>query len=148
MIQVREAQPDEYPVLGEILFNSFRPYFALGANLEERRRILTNIRGLSERHQIYLATYQDQIAGVIIFKINRFSLYIQGFAVDSAYRGRGVGRALLNKMVELARAAQNYLIILRTSPAMKDAIRLYTSFGFERAPEYDEQSKLAFIYML
>lgn len=148
MIQVREAHPDEYPILGEILFRSFRPYFALDVDLEERRRVLTDIQGLSERYQIYLATYQEVIAGVIIFKINRFSLHIQGFAVDSTHRRRGIGRALLNKMVELGREAENYLILLRTSPAMREAIQLYTSFGFERAPECDQQSKIAFIYML
>jgi ribosomal protein S18 acetylase RimI-like enzyme len=56
---------------------------------------------------------------------------VRGLLVDPALRGRGIGRALLDAAVDLARsrgARRLWLRVLRTNPA---AQRLYAAAGFE-----------------
>jgi ribosomal protein S18 acetylase RimI-like enzyme len=57
--------------------------------------------------------------------------------VDPGTRGRGVGRALVQASIELARAEGKTVMTLRTTDAMHDAQHLYRSMGFERDPDRD-----------
>lgn len=76
-------------------------------------------------------------------------LLADGFAevkrmyVVPAFRGRGVGRAILDHLVEVARAEQRSLLCLETGNVLVDAVRLYARYGFvERLafPPYDAMS--------
>ena len=58
-------------------------------------------------------------------------------AVRKESRGRGVGVALLNDVLELARTRGWRRVALSTQESMTAAHRLYTKAGFERAPERD-----------
>jgi len=55
-----------------------------------------------------------------------------GLMVDAEWRGRGVGRALLEGAVAWARAARIRKLELHVFPHNTRAIRLYEAFGFER----------------
>jgi putative acetyltransferase len=52
--------------------------------------------------------------------------------VRSAFRGLGLGRALLEWVMNEARAAGYTELVGDTMPAMKDALALYDRMGFER----------------
>jgi ribosomal protein S18 acetylase RimI-like enzyme len=58
-------------------------------------------------------------------------------AVAPAGRGLGVGTALVRECVERARALGRSRVVLSTQPTMHAAHRIYTRFGFTRAPERD-----------
>lgn len=58
-------------------------------------------------------------------------------AVDPAFRGLGVGRALVEAAVTKARQDGAGRILLWTQPTMASAQRLYERCGFERMPELD-----------
>ena len=58
-------------------------------------------------------------------------------AVRPAARGRGIGRALTERCVELTRASRKSKLVLHTTRAMQVAWRLYERMGFERYPEID-----------
>lgn len=58
-------------------------------------------------------------------------------AVNPSARGNGVGRALTNKCVELARQKQQNQVVLHTTQYMKSAWTLYESMGFKRFEEAD-----------
>lgn len=71
---------------------------------------------------------------------------IRLLAVDPAFRGRGVGRALTNACIELARRMQHAQVILHTTQAMTAAWALYERMGFERYPAIDFMQEALPVY--
>ena len=62
--------------------------------------------------------------------------------VERAYRGRGIGRQLLTRLIALARNLGYHKMVL-TALAYNDAgIALYTMAGFSRVGVYHEQGQL------
>ena len=58
--------------------------------------------------------------------------------VDPEFRGRGVGRLLVGKIIRRAKRAGYRRMVLDTLPEMVGAIALYRSFGFvETSPYWD-----------
>jgi ribosomal protein S18 acetylase RimI-like enzyme len=58
--------------------------------------------------------------------------WIEDVVVDAAVQRRGVGRALTNAAIELARAAGARTVDLTSRPSREAANRLYQGLGFER----------------
>ncbi|MFE3194763.1 GNAT family N-acetyltransferase [Nocardia sp. NPDC059240] len=58
-------------------------------------------------------------------------------AVSKAARGLGVGTALLNRVIDTARAEGFEAVVLTTMPTMQDARRMYDRLGFTHVPERD-----------
>jgi ribosomal protein S18 acetylase RimI-like enzyme len=65
--------------------------------------------------------------------------------VDPQARGRGVGRALVDACLDLARRQGKRAVTLHTTGDMKVAHRLYESMGFVRDPARDWQVAQAFM---
>jgi ribosomal protein S18 acetylase RimI-like enzyme len=57
--------------------------------------------------------------------------YVSGLAVDAALEGRGVGRGLMEALIELARARGGRRMTLRVFAPNERARRLYERLGFE-----------------
>jgi ribosomal protein S18 acetylase RimI-like enzyme len=66
-------------------------------------------------------------------------------AVDARARGRGIGRGLASRCVELAREAGWPGLALWSRPGQTTAHRLYESLGFVRAPEREEPERIVFV---
>lgn len=62
--------------------------------------------------------------------------------VDRAWRGRGVGRALLASLVDRARAIGYHKLVLAAFPENAAGMALYTRLGFTRVGVYREQGLL------
>ena len=62
--------------------------------------------------------------------------------VDRAWRGRGVGRALLASLIESARAIGYHKMVLAAFPDNAAGMALYTRLGFTRVGVYREQGLL------
>ncbi len=62
---------------------------------------------------------------------------IRLLGVGPAFRGKGVGKALMEECVRRCRAAAIKNIGLHTTTAMDVARRMYESMGFVRVPEFD-----------
>ena len=67
-----------------------------------------------------------------------------------AIRGRGLGRRILERAVEHARRLNYKAIVLETHSALKEAVRLYTRFGFvpTEIPHVSARVDQAFILRL
>jgi phosphinothricin acetyltransferase len=66
-----------------------------------------------------------------------FSVY-----VERAWRGKGVGSALLERLVALAREHGFHKLVLSAFPTNTGGIALYEKFGFRTVGIYREQGRL------
>jgi GNAT superfamily N-acetyltransferase len=57
---------------------------------------------------------------------------VENVVVDSSCRGRGVGRAMMRRAMEIARGKGCYKLALTSGRHRPDAHRFYESLGFER----------------
>ncbi|HYZ29672.1 MAG TPA: GNAT family N-acetyltransferase, partial [Thermoleophilaceae bacterium] len=57
--------------------------------------------------------------------------HVTGLAVDPRFEGRGIGRALMEALIELARRRGGRRMTLRVFAANERARRLYERLGFE-----------------
>jgi putative acetyltransferase len=58
------------------------------------------------------------------------------FFVEAAYRGRGIGRALLERAVTEARLQGCHSLLLETRSIFCEAIHLYESTGWKQLPAH------------
>jgi ribosomal protein S18 acetylase RimI-like enzyme len=76
-------------------------------------------------------------AMVIIYPTTiRFESRIEDVVVDESARGRGVGEALVNACIEVARSRGAAIVDLQTARTRESANRLYQRMGFERRDSY------------
>jgi L-amino acid N-acyltransferase YncA len=66
-----------------------------------------------------------------------FSVY-----VERAWRGKGVGHRLLERLIEIAREVGYHKMVLSTFPTNTEGVRLYERLGFSRVGVYHEQGML------
>lgn len=80
----------------------------------------------------FLAYVDGAVAGEIRLRRNwNHYAYVEDIVVDIHFRGRGIGRALIQKAVEWARAKGLPGIMLETQDNNVAACRLYERCGFE-----------------
>jgi len=58
--------------------------------------------------------------------------------VRPAYRGRGLGKAVLNHLADFAQGQQAHVLRLETGIYQVEAIGLYEGWGFQRRPPFGE----------
>jgi GNAT superfamily N-acetyltransferase len=56
--------------------------------------------------------------------------------VDGTRRGRGLGRALMNEIIDIARQGGARRLILQAGDRQPEAVGLYSSLGFTPIPVY------------
>jgi L-amino acid N-acyltransferase YncA len=66
-----------------------------------------------------------------------FSVY-----VEREWRGRGIGRQLLDRLIERARATGYHKMVLSALASNDAGVRLYERAGFSRVGVYHEQGQL------
>jgi GNAT superfamily N-acetyltransferase len=67
--------------------------------------------------------------------------------VRPAFRGRGMGRSLLEWLIAEARAAGYNEIVCDTMPVMSEALNMYARSGFERTGPYSDHATAGAIYL-
>ncbi len=102
--------------------------------------------GTDGRGEILVAADEDRLLGTAMFEPwspeseiarNADEAEIRAFAVAPEARGRGVGRDLVNALVDRAREEGVSRLLLSTLPEMVAAQYVYRARGFERVPERD-----------
>ena len=90
--------------------------------------------------RLAVATVNTQLAGcVALRRMDAVRAEAKRLYVRPAFRGLGLGRALLEWVMTEARAAGYRELVGDTMPEMRDALALYDRMGFERAESYNEQ---------
>jgi carbonic anhydrase len=89
--------------------------------------------------RLALATLNGEPAGCIALRrVDDRRAEAKRLYVRPAFRGSGLGRALLEWVMTEARAAGYREIVGDTMPAMHEALALYDHMGFKRAEPYSE----------
>jgi ribosomal protein S18 acetylase RimI-like enzyme len=87
--------------------------------------------------RLLLATYESAPVGCAALRDDRASrCEMKRLFVRPAARGLGVGRALVSRILDEARAIGYSEVVLDTLPTMVEAQRLYRLFGFRDIPPY------------
>jgi len=83
--------------------------------------------------RLAMAMVDGQAAGCIALRrVGALQAEAKRLYVRPAFRGLGLGRALMEWAIAEARAAGYQEIVGDTMPAMRDALALYERMGFER----------------
>lgn len=146
--QVRRASPDDGPAVRAIFFDGMREF-----------GVTPEIPGLDEEIMHFGEPDPDvdafvavldgaPIGSVMISRREDERGWLSKFFVDGRHRGRGVGRALLAKAVEAARARGLHTLGLDTRGVMKAAIHLYEATGWRLDPDVEPHGPCELYYML
>lgn len=84
------------------------------------------------RHsQAYQLTVGHQIVGICLLQVTEPSGEIMNIAVEPAYQGRGLGKALLRHVIEAARQQGLERLVIKTGNSGLGQIGLYQQQGFD-----------------
>ena len=72
------------------------------------------------------------VSGYAVVSSGACEAHILNICVARAWRGQGIGRALLNRLIDDIRATGNEVVFLEVRPSNLKAIVLYESAGFVR----------------
>lgn len=112
---------------------------------EERRQWLV---GRSPRHPVIAAeNATGEIVGwgsLNVFNPREAYRFVADFSVyvERAWRGKGVGRVVLERLVELAREHGFHKMVLSAFPTNAGGMALYEKLGFRTVGIYREQGML------
>jgi len=79
-----------------------------------------------------VACAEDDVVGYGVMSVGAGEAHILNLCMDAHFRCRGVGRRMLEYLVDRARAAGMSEAFLEVRPSNTAAIRLYQSMGFEQ----------------
>lgn len=139
---VSEANLEPFALVGLVSFADVEGVpdeQTLAAEMTRRRDELAGEgRGL-------LALYQDVPAGIMRWFDDPLDIWIRGLAVRPAYRGRGIGSALVERRLADGYAAGQRSLLINVALDNEDAQRLYRRLGFHdevyRRRQYQNEGK-------
>ena len=141
---IRAFSPEDLPKLQQITMDAFEPV-SIDRNIERKYGVINgvdwktrkadHIRLDAEREAegIFVLEWEGLIVGYITCWCNRLAGIgnIPNLAVDGNYRGRGLGRRLINHAIEYFRQQGMTHIRIETLDQNTVGKSLYPSLGFE-----------------
>src|SRR5436190_13796663 len=148
-VEIRLARPDEYAEAGAVTAGAYAE-FADPADEDwaEYLTELADVTGRVDRTEVYVAAEDGRVLGCVTLELDRTvgdddkelppeMSCIRMLGVRTEARGRGIGRALVQRCVDRTAEVGRTIVTLRTTHRMKAAQRLYQDMGFVRDPERD-----------
>jgi ribosomal protein S18 acetylase RimI-like enzyme len=151
---IRDAGPEEYGALGELTVQRFaalegfaKPgdqpeYYALLRDVATRlvHPSIRNLVAVGGGRVLGGCTFVGDIAyysphGIAAEEPNAAGMRLLAVAPEAG--GKGIGRALTEECIRLARELGRQTFVLHSTHAMPAAWHLYTSMGFMRAEDLD-----------
>lgn len=116
-------------------------------NYDEERRHLTEKYG-PPRGRLYLARWGETPAGCVALKeMDMARCEMKRFYVRPQFRGRHVGRLLMEQIIADAKGIGYTEMLLDTLPFLDRAIQMYRARGFQEVPKYNDNPIENSIYL-
>jgi ribosomal protein S18 acetylase RimI-like enzyme len=142
-LEIRHAAAAEFPALADVCVAAYAPFVAGDhVYVAELRDVARRAAGA----ELLVAADDGRVLGTVTFVPDDGPLgEIAGpdeaefrmLAVDPAARGRGVGTALLARVLDDSRRHGRAGVVCSSLPQMRAAHRIYERAGFRRAPQRD-----------
>jgi len=136
IVSVKSAQDLEHI---RVLFKEYADSLGFDLDFQDFQEELDGLPGEYSPAEGCLLLAKDgrQIIGcVALRKIDRKTCEMKRLYVRPDFRGKGIGRALSQKIINEARRIGYKKMRLDTIPTMKQANALYHSFGFKKIKPY------------
>jgi GNAT superfamily N-acetyltransferase len=147
---IRNAAEDEIAYIREQRINSYLEHAQKipGGHWEALKQAILSDADKQKDVERIIAEIDGKIVGsVALFpaKTDAYEGYVEELdypeirmlAVTPEARGKGVAKALVSECILRTKVKGYPSIGLHTADFMKDAMRLYERFGFERLPQFD-----------
>lgn len=144
-ITVREARPHDHAGVGDVAVDAYR---SINPDLGRYEARLRDVAGRMADATVLIALVDDRLVGTATYVPGPHSQLaetddsddagLRMLAVAPDVGGRGIGTALVEHAIDLARRAGRRRLVLLTRPEMHAAQRIYRRLGFVRMPEIDE----------
>jgi GNAT superfamily N-acetyltransferase len=152
---VREAVPNEFPEIGELMVMVYSQLKGFPTNEEQSDyyKMLANIGSLTKNPGTKLliaVSSNGKIGGGVVY-FGDIKYYGSGgtaikeknaagfrlLAVDPDTRGKGLGKLLTEACIQLAKDEKQNQLIIHTTEAMQVAWKMYEKMGFNRSKDLD-----------
>lgn len=109
-------------------------------NFDEELRTLPGVYAPPDG-RLLIASIQGNPAGTAALRpLNTYACEAKRLYVCPQFRGKGVGRALLNRLLAEAREAGYQDMYADTLESMLPALQMYRQFGFSEVPPYSSNA--------
>ena len=141
LINIRSAVEKDIPriieLYHELTINTSRTEMARNPTSDDYQRIFAEISA-DPRHKLLVAEQEGEIVGSVVFlivpnlshKAMPWAL-AENLIVTEKHRRKGIGRQLLEHIIDHARENGCHKIELMSNKSREEAHRLYRSIGFE-----------------
>ncbi|MFY7899085.1 MAG: GNAT family N-acetyltransferase [Chitinophagaceae bacterium] len=135
---LRQIQPNDNPYIATIIRKSLEEFGAnkLGTVYYDASTDALYQLFQTQRSVYFIATYNDEIiGGAGIFPTDGLphnTAELVKMYIKPAFRGKGIGKKLLDQCTSWAKVNGYENVYLETMPELKKAISTYEAYGFKR----------------
>ena len=141
MLTIRQAETSGEVDTARKLFREYQTLLGIDLCFQGFEAELAALPGdyVLPAGRLLLAAYDGAAAGCVALRACAGSrCEMKRLFVRPAARGLGLGKALIARVIDEARAIGYAEMVLDTLPVMTEAQRLYQAFGFRDIPQYCE----------
>jgi ribosomal protein S18 acetylase RimI-like enzyme len=139
MLEIAPVRSSDDLVEARTLFREYADSLGVALSFQDFEREYAELPGeyVPPRGELLLARWDGAVAGCVALRpLESGICEMKRLYLRDAYRGRGIGRALADAIVSVARARRYASMRLDSLPSMESAIGLYRAMGFREIPPY------------
>lgn len=137
-VSIQPARAEDLPTV-RVLLREYVAWTGVDLCFQNFERELAELPGdySPPRGILLVARMNGEIGGcVAAHEWSAEACEMKRLFVRDSLRGSGAGRALVNQVIEWAKATGYRELLLDTLPVMEQAQKMYARFGFEDVPPY------------